>query len=158
VLVSGSRVVASNFGATAKLDAFAEMLRLGAVRGDVSIRLDSFELVGGLPQTASGTLRIANLAAAPPIPVPGVRLVQLGDYQARIGTDGEPGIVALISDERGPVEFEGQLRISPDRTWTMDSRVRPRSDAPDVLVQGLQFMAPTPNADGQYQISDRGTW
>lgn len=157
ITASANRVELGSLRAAASLAGLREALGFGDVSGQVSIDFEALVLEDGWPVRAVGTARVRDLAAPPLMPVAGVETVPLGNYLARFAAAEEPGIVAALSDEGGPLELTGRLSIAPDRTYLFDTLVKPRADASEVLLQGLDFVAGAPNANGQRQFVQRGT-
>jgi general secretion pathway protein N len=154
VSVSGGGVRFRDLAATTRLEALGSLTPLVGVSGNLSLSLDRLELVDGWPQAASGTVRIAGLSAPPLIPVTGVASVALGNYLARLTTTDD-GIAAIVNDEGGPLELEGRVDLAGDRSYVLTSRIRPRADASDELVEGLRFMAPA-DAEGWHSLPLNG--
>ena len=155
VTVSGGGARFRDLSATTSLAALATaILPLTGVYGSLSVSLDELELVDGWPLAATGTVRVAGLSAPPLIPVAGVTSIALGDYAARLTTtDG--GIAAIVNDDGGPLELEGRVDLASDRSYALTSRIRPRADASDELVEGLKIMAPA-DTEGWHSIALNG--
>jgi hypothetical protein len=157
VLVTGNRVDLTELSASTDLQTFRELLTLGDVRGQISLRLDHLELVDGWPVSASGQARIADLAVPPLLPISGVTRIPLGNYSLQFAPQNEPGIFAFINDEGGPLEVSGSLRLSTDRSYLIDTMIKERADAIPVLVQGIEALAEPPDAEGRRQLELRGS-
>jgi len=157
----GNRVVLDDFEASANLGRLPldrlignfGLVPLGRVTGTARASFDRLELVDGWPVSAAGSVRLTNLAGPPLFTVPGVTTLTLGSFVAQLGpaNDGS-GIVAEVIDEGGPLELAGEVTLSPDRSYRVTSRIKPRAEAHDALVQGLQVLYPA-NAAGQHQIT-----
>jgi len=152
----GSRVELSDVQARVRLRSLGQVLDFGGADGLVSASLDTLELVNGWPTMAAGTVEIADLTAPPILPIPGVPIVALGSFRATLTPGPEPGIVAVVTDMGGPLELNGRANLAPDRSYVLDALVKPRADAPDYLVQGLELVTTAPNAEGQRKFVDRG--
>jgi hypothetical protein len=139
------------------LEPFSDVLALGDVRGQVSAREMHVRIVDGWPVAAQGQIRINGLAVPPLIPMAGVQRVLLGNFRAEFTPSDTPGIVTLISDEGGPLELTGSFRLTPDRMFEFDTRIRPRADASDVLVQGLELVSGAPDAEGRRSFRQTGS-
>jgi len=157
VTASANRVELNALRAATSLGGFREALGFGDVSGQVSVEFETLVLEDGWPVAAVGDARIRSLAAPPLMPLAGVDTILLGNYLARFAPADQPGIVAALQDEGGPLELTGRLSIAPDRTYLFDTLVKPRADAPEVLVQGLDFVAGSPNANGQRKFVQSGT-
>jgi len=156
-LASTGGVVLRNVRGGTSLQTLRDVLPLYGVEGQVSVALERLELRDGWPTAATGELRIADLAAPPLLPTPGVTLVPLGSFRAQFVETPEPGISALITDTGGPLELEGRVALGVDRTYTIDALVRTRPDASDLLVQGLAIMSSEPDAEGRRQFAMSGS-
>jgi general secretion pathway protein N len=151
--VAGSRVGFSELRAALDVALVSPMLPAEA-SGNASVELETLELEDGWPVQASGTVRVANLTSAPWIPVPGVTNFRVGNFLARVSTTDDQ-VVALLSDEGGPIELDGTARLMPERRYRLEARIKPRPDASDVLVQGLKFMTPV-DSSGYYPVERAG--
>lgn len=157
----GSRLVLDDLEASANLGRLPldrvigsfGLVPLGRVTGNARVSFEHLELVDGWPVSVAGTIRLTNLAGPPLIPVPGVSMLSLGSFVAQLGaTSDGSGIVAEVIDEGGPLELAGEITVMPDRRYQVSSRIKPRPEAHDVLVQGLQILYPA-NAAGQHQVT-----
>lgn len=155
VSISGGGITFRDLSATGRLATLAAAFPLLAgVRGDLSLSLDELELVDGWPRAATGSVRVGGLAAPPLMPIAGVTSIALGNYAARLTTTDE-GLAAIVNDEGGPLELEGRVDLGTDRSYALTSRIRPRADASDELVQGLKILAPA-DADGWHALAQSG--
>lgn len=152
----GSRLTLSEVRASVNLASLPGLLPFRGVTGNLTAMLDRFELDDGWPVGAAGTIRLAGLAGPPVFPVPGVSTLQVGNYLVRFAPGNATAVVAAIVDEGGPLELSGQIVLNPDRSYRLEALIKPRAQADDVLIQGLQILAP-PNASGQhsFQYEDR---
>jgi general secretion pathway protein N len=157
VAASGSRVELTQVRAATSLKSLRELASLGDISGQLSLSLERLDLVEGWPVAAEGMLEIAELVAPPLVPMSGVSQIPLGSYRAEITTTEEPGILALVNDLGGPLELTGRISLSPDRSYLFDTLIKPRSGAPDVLVEGLDLVSGEPNAQGQRKFVQRGS-
>ena len=147
----GGNVVLSGLRMSADLANFRQMLAADQIGGSVNVTLERLELIDGWPVSASGVLRLTELSWPPLIPVPGVPTIPLGNFLAQFTVDDEPGIVAFVNDEGGPLELEGRIDLTPDRTYHLKATIKPRADASNALVQGLMVMNPA-DANGYHTI------
>jgi hypothetical protein len=151
-----SRVELSDVQARIRLASLAQVLDFGGADGLLSAALDTLELVDGWPTIAAGTIEIADLSAPPIMPIPGVPIVALGSFRATLTPGSDPGVAATVTDTGGPLELNGRASLAPDHSYVFDALVKARADAPDYLVQGLEFVTTAPNAEGQRKFVDRG--
>jgi general secretion pathway protein N len=157
IVASSARLELSDVRVSASLESIRERFALGDVSGHFGLSLPRFELVDGVPVAAEGTLTVADLHSPPLIPIEGVTSIPLGSFKAELATGDQPGIFAVVTDQGGPLELMGRVTLAPDRSYTMDVLVKPRADAPQVLVEGLQLVTGEPNAEGRRRLLQQGT-
>ncbi len=157
VVAAGRTLELTEVRASTELAAFRSVLPLGDVSGQVSLALERVELVDGFPVAAVGEARVADLSVPPLIPMRGVTTIPLGNYLARFTPAEAPGVLALLSDQGGPLELTGRISLAPDRSYVLDTLIRPRADASPVLVDGLEMVTEPPNAEGQRKFRLTGS-
>lgn len=105
----------------------------------------------GRLEYARGMLSLTGarwLLAQPPLDV--------GSYRAEVDT--QDGVVAAtISDETGPIELSGDLRLSAEQTYTYDLRLRPNADASEQLRELMQQLG-RPDAQNWYRLRGSGAY
>ena len=154
---SSERLEFSEVRVSAKLEHLREQFALGEVSGQLALSLSRLELVDGLPVAAVGTVTVADLQSAPLVPIEGITSIALGNFRAELTAGDQPGIIALVTDEGGPLELTGRITVSPDRSYNMDALIKPRADAPQELVQGVEFVTGEPNAEGRRRFLQQGS-
>ena len=154
---SKERLEFTDVRVSARLESFREQLALGEVSGQLGLSLSRLELVAGVPVSAAGTLTVADLYSAPLIPIEGVTSIALGNFRAELTTGEQPGIVALVTDEGGPLELTGRIAVAPDRTYTMDALIKARAEAAHELVVGVELVTGEPNAEGRRRFLQQGS-
>ena len=155
--VARNRVRLENLAAAVRLETFSALLAFGDIRGNLSLDLPALELADGWPVTASGQVRIAELASPqvfPPSANPPI--IPIGSFTARLSAADGAGLVALVTDEGGPLELEGRASLGEDRSWSLEARIKPRANATEALTGSLEFIGGPANAEGQHQISLQG--
>lgn len=151
---SGHRLEIRDLRAATGLAGFRDWLSLGTARGRVNAMLQSLELVDNWPVSALGTLRIEDLAMPPIVPMNGVTSIPLGNFSAEFAPTQDPGIVAVLSDQGGPLELTGRLTLSPAHEYVLDTRIKPRADASEALVEGLELLSePMPDGRRHFVLS-----
>jgi general secretion pathway protein N len=141
--VAGSRISFVDLDLAAIRSVLPSDVAPAELYGNAGVELDVLDLVDGWPVRASGTVRIADLVSSPLIAVPGVTTLAFGSFMARVSpSDG--GVVAVVSDEGGPLEVAGSARLEPDRRYRIEARIKPRANAHPVTVQGLQIIDSSP--------------
>jgi hypothetical protein len=86
-----------------------------------------------------------------------VTTIPLGNYRAELAPADQPGIVAVVKDEGGPLELSGRISLAPDRSFSLDALIKARPGAPEVLVQGVEIVTGEPNAEGRRRFLQQGT-
>jgi general secretion pathway protein N len=155
---SSERLELTDVRVSASLESFSRQLNLGDVSGKVNLSLSRLELVAGVPVAVAGTLTVADLYSAPLIPIEGVTTIPLGNFRAELTTGEQAGIVALVTDEGGPLELTGKITLAPDRSYSMDALIKPRAEAPMELVQGVELVTGEPNAEGRRRFLQQGSF
>jgi general secretion pathway protein N len=144
--------------AATSLPALAAVLPVRGMRGQASVQLESLVLEDGWPTEAVGELKLAGLEAPPLISDGSGALLPLGDYTLTLLPSSSAGeIVATVVDDGGPLEVQGTARLDAMRAYTIDTLVKPRAGAPEMLVEGLRFMASEPNAEGRRRFNLTGS-
>lgn len=129
-------------------EAFRAMLLVEDARGQITASIDELTLRDGWPVRAVGEVRIGNIEVAPLFQSGPRSMLAIGNYRALLADTGEPGVFAQLSDLEGPVELQGSLRLGPDRSYLIQSRLRARPGAPNAVIQGVELMAGEQDADG----------
>jgi general secretion pathway protein N len=128
-----------------------------AARGEVSAAIDTLEIEAGWPVTAVGEIRIGNLEVAPLLTTGSAALIPLGSFVAVLQERQTGTISAALRDAGGPLELAGSAELTADRSYEIDGQLRPRADAADELIQGVQFMTSEPDAEGWRRITLTGS-
>lgn len=100
-------LLASIAGATGPLDA-------SIAAEDVSLAMRR-----GVPLAAAGIVTLSDTTVLQPQRYP------LGDFRLALDVDGE-WLRGTITDATGPIALDGAVRVSGDRRWDLDARVRAR--------------------------------
>ncbi len=134
----GSNVVLRNLELASSVQGLSGIAHLPVNQGQLSLKFNLLELNNAWPVAAIGELRVRDIplglagsaAAASPA---GFRLLfdQPEPAQALVG---------VLNDTDGPVELEGELRLTPPRNYAVDARARVRAGASDEIRQGLLLL------------------
>jgi general secretion pathway protein N len=157
LLASSRQLELTEVRANLSLQSMRDVIAQGAVSGRLSLSLNRLDLVDGVPVAAEGSVALADLVAPPLVPMEGVTSIALGNYRAELTSAEQPGILALVNDEGGPLELSGRVQLAPDRSFTLDALIKPRPGAPEVLVQGLELVTGEPNATGHRRFVQQGS-
>jgi len=159
VKATRSRVELRDLRASTSLPTLRTLLPIAGMRGAASLRLSALDVdvAKGWPTKVVGELTLADLETVPLIPVgPRGKLVPLGSYVVRF-VDGADGIKAVINDTAGPLEVSGTLALNAARAYKIDARIKPRADAPEELVNGLNAVTADPDIEGRRPLTWAGT-
>jgi general secretion pathway protein N len=157
VTASPSSVRLSDFQAATSLPALERVLPVRGLRGQASVALESLVLEDGWPAAAVGQLKLGKLETLPLIPDGRGAYVPLGDYTVTLVEAPEGQIAATFVDNGGPLEVQGTAKIDKGRNYSIDALVKPRADAPEMLVQGVEIMATEPDAEGRRRLNLTGS-
>ena len=86
----------------------------------------------------------------------GVALPGDGNYDVRL-SEGPGPINATFNDTGGPLEVSGTLAVNAARAYFLDGLIKPRADAPQELVDGLNVIASEPDAEGRRRLMLNGS-
>lgn len=153
ITASTSRVQFNDLRGGTSLATLALMLPVRGMRGQASVALSSLELENGWPEHILGELKLAALEIANG----NSNSVPLGDYTVTFGEAPARSIAARFVDNGGPLEVAGTLVVNPAREYTFDALIKPRSGAPQQLVDGLNVMTAEPNSDGRRRLTLTGS-
>ena len=138
-----------NLQGTTTLATLGELVPLGDIRGLLSVQLDELELRGGWPVRAAGQVRLAQLQT--PLLMPGgpSGLIPLGSFLVTLLEADTPELTGRFEDQGGPLEITGSFTLTSSRSYSLAGLVKPRSDAPEEIVQALQFLTGAPDPEGR---------
>lgn len=158
VKATRSRVELSDVRASTSLPTLRNVLPIAGLRGAASLQLSTLALdvAKAWPTKVVGELTLAQLETVPLIPGPRGKLVPIGNYIVRF-VDGSGGINATINDTGGPLEVSGTLALDATRAYKIDARIKPRADAPEELINGLNAITADPDAEGRRPLKWSGT-
>jgi general secretion pathway protein N len=147
-------VLASGLGGTrvSGLKASGELRALAAlagqsfipVNGQAGIDLDHLLLKDQWPHAAEGRIQLLSLSWALGQPV------VLGDFEAQLRSE-DGNIIAAVTTLSGVVDVLGDARLNTDRSYAVDLRLRPRTDAPPMLINMLQSLGPA-DSEGYHRL------
>ena len=157
ITATTERISLHELRAATSLQSLREFLPIYGTQGQISLTLDSLEIENGWPAVAVGEARIGQLRVAPLLPTASGNLIELGDYSARFLEQVEPGLSADITDLSGPLELEGHATLLPDRSYSLEGRIRARPEAAPELVQGIEIMTSEPDAEGRRAFTLAGS-
>ncbi len=158
-------------GEEVKLDGLTLSLPLAALdplplglpkgwRGRATGRFDQVHLADGSPVALRGAIDFDELVAPPP------RNAPVGSFhvvfphpapQPSLSIPQDPAnVTAQVSDKGGPYAVDGQLTVSPSRSFSLEGTLAPRGQVPVGMQRSLQLLGPA-DASGRRQFSVGGT-
>lgn len=119
--------------------------------GSANLDIQSLTLEDGIPVDAQGHVEVRGLAwalAREPI--------LFGDFRIEV-TTADDAIVAAVSSLAGAVEAAGEARLLDDetRSWSVDLRLKPKPDAPPLVLNQLRSFGP-PDSSGFHHLKRQG--
>jgi len=115
--------------------------------GQVNLQIDTLQLSDNWPKQLIGTANINNLSS----PLLGRGSAgQIGNYTVSFdsSTATDPDLLTgTITDNGGPLEVSGELALRAPGDYELETRIKPRSSAPEKMQKNLEFLGP-PEADG----------
>lgn len=151
---SGKNVDIRNLRGTLDLEQL-ESLRLlpGRVaQGELLLDVTSLALRDNVPVEASGRIQLSGLRS------PLLSGAQLGAFTGKLST-ADNGIELDFRDTPGqsdaPLELQGNAILSADGSYRAQGNIRPTSNTPEALRNGMQFLG-QPDASGRYRFSFNG--
>jgi general secretion pathway protein N len=148
----------SELRAATSLPALGNVLpALRGTRGQASAAIEALVLENGWPATAVGEVKLAGLESLPLIPDGRGAFVPLGDYTVTLVPAPAGELGAKFVDNGGPLAVEGTAKLDASRAYTIDALVKPRANAPETLVQGLNIMTAEPDAEGRRRLNLTGS-
>ena len=160
VKASRSHVSLSEVRASTSLPMLRAVLPVAGLRGEANLTLSALELdvAKAWPTKVIGDLKLLQLEITPfSLSGPRGRLVPVGNYAVRFAEGAGP-INATFNDTGGPLEVSGTLAVNAARGYKFDALIKPRADAPQEIVDGLNAMATgEPDAEGRRVLNLSGS-
>jgi general secretion pathway protein N len=159
VKATRSRIALSEVRASTSLPTLRAVLPIAGLRGEANLTLGTLDLdvAKGWPTKVIGDLKLQQLETVPLIPSgPRGKLLPIGNYVVHF-VEGAGPVNATFNDAGGPLEVSGTIAVTAGRAYTLDGLVKPRADAPQDLVDGLNVMTAEPDADGRRRLTLTGT-
>jgi hypothetical protein len=157
VTVTPGRIALSNVRASTSLPTLQSVLPLSGTRGRADVALSRLRLDDGRLVEVVGELKLAELEVTP-FSLTGIRkLVPLGDYSVQFLDSSGKGVNATFRDTGGPLEVTGTLVVDNARAYTLDGMIKPRDDASQELLQGLDIVTQDPDEAGRRRITLTGS-
>jgi hypothetical protein len=144
--LGGSSIADLNLATT--LQNLSSVAPVYGARGQISAQLETLRFENGWPVEAAGEVRIGSLQVPPFGPAGNEALIYVGEFLAQLVDDQDGILEAELRDTGGPLELRGPARLTADRAYEVDARMRLRSEASAMLIQGVDFMASEPDAEG----------
>lgn len=119
------------------------------IDGQIDLKLDSARIESGHVQVLTGTGALRGLHWTLSSPQ-----IALGDFEAQATTEKDQ-IQIQITSPSGPVDAQGQVRLSPDGHYQIDLQYRARPQA-ETILRNLIAQAGTPDAQGWMHYRSQG--
>lgn len=123
--------------------------------GRINANFTQLDIERGWPTGARGQLEVLDLARPA-----GGKASAFGSYRLVLPAPdvgaGDGALIGALQDAGGPLNVIGTLRLSPDRTYTIDGHVAARNDAPPDIARSLEYLG-TPDAQGRREFSLAGS-
>lgn len=128
-------------------------MNLGGSGGELAVDVAAADIEAQWPTRLIGTVRVGRL----PLSMIGVSGQAFGNYALEfdieeVSADG--AIPGVLSDDGGPLEMLGELRLVPPRDYVIQARLKARADAPPDLARGLLLVGPKlPDGSHEFQMT-----
>lgn len=149
VAVGFGDMVLEDVRASAALAPITRRSTIGAADGVARVSATRVAIADGWPTAIEGEVLLTDLryAGAGNVPLGGYRL----SFDGSTGDDPAFPITGLlVSDESGPFDVDGALRLGPGRAYSLNAAVELRANAPAELRGALRLMPAAP--DGRRQL------
>jgi hypothetical protein len=159
VLGLGGSIALSDFSAASPLANLAASLgtSLPIDQGELSLDLQALDIEDGWPTRAVGDIRVDNVAlvfrGGRPVPEQAASFL-LNLAAEEVPEDGT--LLGSVSDQGGPLEMVGELRLTPPTNYELSGRAKPRPSAPEELGNALVMLGPE-NASGGRDFTFAGS-
>lgn len=117
--------------------------------GQVMLDIDSVKLKNGQIKSADAVAQLQGLAwtlARNP--------VNLGDFEAKVGTEKET-VTVTVQSVAGPLEATGDIKLSPDQGYQIAMQFRPKAQA-DAIIRNFIASVGAPDAQGWSHYRSQG--
>jgi hypothetical protein len=156
-ITPGGRLALTGVRASTSLPTLKGVLPVSGTQGRADVSLSRLELDDGRLVEVVGELKLADLEITPLMSTGPRRLVPIGNYTVQFLDSSGKGVNATFRDTGGPLEVTGTLVMDNARAYTLDGMVKPRSDAPQELINGLAVLTQDPDAAGRRRLTLTGS-
>jgi general secretion pathway protein N len=134
------RVYIDTLNAALPISAVRGLLNNDDISGDISLQLDTLELVDGLPVKALGRGGVSNLVVR--ALAPGA----IGNFSIEFqNTDN--GVTGIVEDISGMLDVAATLQVNADRSYSLVGQVGATANATPGIEQQLRFLG-SPDSRG----------
>lgn len=152
----GGGIVGFGFGGTLRLENFSVKIPIAdidryfdidpvSLSGLIEIDMAEMQLADQLITHAEGRIRWANAKVTAPI------AVDLGHFVMNLTTEDDDQITGILTDEGGPIEFNGTVKLDVDGVYEFSGSVGTRGEDNSMLAQGIKALG-QPGRDGRVSI------
>ena len=144
------RLEVENLRGNISLDSLARLQLMPAnlARGNVLLDIGQLVLDNRQLVAAEGRAQLTNLESML------LKGVALGDYAGTL-ENADEGIRLTFRDVQAPLELQGTANLAATGSYRTEGTVRPTSETPEKLRQGMQFLG-KPDNSGRYRFSFQG--
>lgn len=151
VAVGFGDIVLQDVRASAALAPLTRRSSIGRADGTARVAARAVTIAEGWPTAIEGEVLLSDLRYA------GAGNAPLGGYRLRFdgSTASDPAFPIagqLGSDESGPFEVDGVLRLGPGRAYALNAAVSTRANAPAELEGALRLLPTGPGGARQLQF------
>lgn len=121
--------------------------------GTLNGKFKQLTLENGWPTQVGGTLDLVNLSG------PARNPSKAGSYRIVFDPAASSAEVlkgAITDAGDGPLQVSGTIELRPDRNYKIEALIAAGANAPQNLVQALEFLGP-PDAQGRRQFTTEGS-
>ncbi len=119
--------------------------------GTINAKVARLVLENGWPIELDGTVDVLDLTG------PARRPANIGSYKVIFPPEATgQELVGALSDQGGPLEIAGNIRLKPDRSYLIEGSIAARPEAGSSITDSLRFLG-EPDAQGRRPFSLAGT-
>lgn len=149
--LTGGKLTLTDLTASMPLSALPPSAAPGGWTGTINAKMAKLVLENGWPQELAGTADVLDLTG------PARKPANIGSYKVIFPPDatGEE-LVGALSDQGGPLEIAGNIRLKRDRSYLIEGSIAARPEAGSSITDSLRFLG-EPDAQGRRPFSLAGT-
>ncbi len=122
-----------NLTGSVPLDLVHQAFQQQGIRGDLSMDFTQLEIENGMPIEVDGNVIVANFYE------PSLSANTIGDFRIDFRSDNGI-IIGKIDDLAGILDVNGEITLSPNRSYSVICNVSAKPNAPPSIDQGLRLL------------------